>query len=318
MSIEPSVVGIGECSCGDPECRRASSSRDRGSFSFELIALAGLGLLFFSLLSFRVVQPQQLASLWFMPFLGVAAATIAMATPAGGGVVFFPTMVLLGVPPFQAVAFSVGAQAVGMGIFGTFNWIKRDRSAILSPVVFATVPIAAAATLLALFVFPVAEARPLQLTFSLFGIGLAAYIFIGLRAGLDRGTRRFRFSPFMVGALAAVGLLGGLSVGYIGVGVDALLFLVLTSLFRIDTHEATVTGIIARSCLSTGGKVESASSSGVVIVLTQLASYPPCPDSRRAPAASPVRCGVNQRAAVIRRPVLADWPGSSCADEIPR
>ena len=72
------------------------------------------------------------------------------------------------------------------------------------------------------------------------------------------------------------------------------------------------------SCLSTGGKVESASSSGVVIVLTQLASYPPCPDSRRAPAASPVRCGVNQRAAVIRRPVLADWPGSSCADEIPR
>lgn len=245
MSIEPSVVGIGECWCGDPECRRASSSRDRGSFSFELIALAGLGLLFFSLLSFRVVQPQQLASLWFMPFLGVAAATIAMATPAGGGVVFFPTMVLLGVPPFQAVAFSVGAQAVGMGIFGTFNWIKRDRSAILSPVVFATVPIAAAATLLALFVFPVAEARPLQLTFSLFGIGLAAYIFIGLRAGLDRGTRRFRFSPFMVGALAAVGLLGGLSVGYIGVGVDALLFLVLTSLFRIDTHEATVTGIIA-------------------------------------------------------------------------
>ena len=147
---------------------------------------------------------------------------------------------LLGVEEEPAIA-----QAVGMGIFGTFNWIKRDRSAILSPVVFATVPIAAAATLLALFVFPVAEARPLQLTFSFFGIGLAAYIFIGLRAGLDRGTRRFRFSPFMVGALAAVGLLGGLSVGYIGVGVDALLFLVLTSLFRIDTHEATVTGIIA-------------------------------------------------------------------------
>ncbi len=31
-------------------------------------------------------------------------------------------------------------------------------------------------------------------------------------------------------------------------------------------------------------------------------------DSRRAPAASPVRCGVNQRAA-------EDWPGSSCADD---
>ena len=87
---------------------------------------------------------------------------------------------------------------------------------------------------------------------------------------------------------------------------------------RFASVHGVMQNLFRRSCLSTGGKVESASSTGVVIVLTQLASYPPCPDSRRAPAASPVRCGVNQRAAVIRRPVLADWPGSSCADEIPR
>ena len=197
------------------------------------------------LLSRQVVTPAELYRAWFMPFLGIAAATIAMSTPAGGGVVFFPTMVLLGVPPFQAVAFSVGAQSVGMGLFGTFNWMKRDRSAILFPAVFATVAIGGAATLLALLVFPVAEAKPLQLTFSFFGLGLAAYIFYSLRRGLDQETLRFHWSVWMLAAIAAVGIAGGLFVGYIGVGIDALLFLILTARFKIDSHEATVTSIVA-------------------------------------------------------------------------
>ena len=33
-------------------------------------------------------------------------------------------------------------------------------------------------------------------------------------------------------------------VGYVGMGIDALLFFALTSLFRIDSHEATVTSIV--------------------------------------------------------------------------
>lgn len=234
-----------ECWCGDPDCQRVPEQDRAGAFRFELVALVGLALLFYLLLSRQVVEPAELRSAWFMPLLGVAAATIAMSTPAGGGVVFFPTMVLLGVPPFQAVAFSVGAQSVGMGLFGTFNWMKRDRRAILFPAVFVTVAIGAAATLVALLVFPVAQAKPLQLTFSIFGLGLAVYIFYSLRHGLDREARRFHWSAWMLAALAVVGLLGGLFVGYIGVGIDALLFLVLTARFRIDSHEATVTSIVA-------------------------------------------------------------------------
>jgi len=172
------------------------------------------------------------------------AATIAMSTPAGGGVVFFPTMVLLGVPPFEAVAFSVGAQFVGMGIFGTFNWMKRDKSAINFSVVIPTVIIGSAVSLLALFVFPIAEAEPLQLTFSFFGVGVATYVLYSLRIGLDKQNNHFQWSKWMVMALVFVGLIGGLLVGYIGVGIDALLFLILTSRFKIDVHQATVTSII--------------------------------------------------------------------------
>jgi uncharacterized membrane protein YfcA len=233
-----------KCWCGDPDCCRVAEPERAGAFRFELWALAVLGALFLVLLSGGFVEPQELYAAWFMPFLGIAAATIAMSTPAGGGVVFFPTMVLLGVPPFQAVAFSVGAQSVGMGIFGTFNWVKRDRSAILFPAVVATVLIGSAATLLALLVFPVAEAEPLQLTFSFFGVGLATYIFYSLRHGLDKETRRFQWSVWTLVAVTIVGLIGGLFVGYIGAGIDALLFFVLTSRFKVDSHQATVTSIV--------------------------------------------------------------------------
>lgn len=208
------------------------------------MALAALGALFLVFLSGGIVKPQDLYAAWFMPFLGIAAATIAMSTPAGGGVVFFPTMVLLGIPPFEAVAFSVGAQSVGMGVFGTFNWMKRDRAAILFPVVIPTVIVGSAATLLALLVFPVAEAKPLQLIFSFFGVFLATYIFYGLRRGLDKEASQFQWSVWTLGAIAIVGLFGGLFVGYIGAGIDALLFFVLTSRFKIDSHQAAVTSIV--------------------------------------------------------------------------
>jgi uncharacterized membrane protein YfcA len=177
-----------KCWCDNPDCCRVVESDRAGVFRFELMALAVLTALFIILLFGGIVESQKLYTAWFMPFLGIAAATIAMSTPAGGGIVFFPTMVMLGVPPMEAVAFSVGAQSVGMGIFGTFNWVKRDRAAILFPVVIATVLIGSAVCLLALLVFPVAKAEPLQLTFSFFGVCLATYIFSLYSAASTRKT----------------------------------------------------------------------------------------------------------------------------------
>lgn len=233
-----------KCWCNDPECCREVKSDKKGVFRFELIALLALVILFIVFLSNGLVEANELYAAWYMPFLGVVAATIAMSTPAGGGIVFFPAMILLGVPPFEAVAFSVGAQAVGMGIFGTFNWVKRDRSAINFPVVIITVIIGSAVSLVALFIFPIAEAEPLQLTFSFFGIGLATYVFYSLQKGLAKQNSTFQWSIWMVVYITIVGLVGGLLVGYIGAGIDALLFFILTSRFKIDAHQATVTSIV--------------------------------------------------------------------------
>jgi uncharacterized membrane protein YfcA len=153
-------------------------------------------------------------------------------------------MVLLGVPPFEAVAFSVGAQSVGMGIFGTYNWVKKDKSAIIFPAVFAAVIIGGLASVLALLVFPISEAKPLQLIFSFFGVVLATYIFYSLRKGIVTQDNSFKWSIWMLIAIAIVGTIGGFFVGYIGVGIDALLFFVLTSRFKINAHKAIVTSIV--------------------------------------------------------------------------
>ncbi|NQY67781.1 MAG: sulfite exporter TauE/SafE family protein [Flavobacteriales bacterium] len=217
---------------------------NKSVFHFELVALVALLILFFSFLSNGWVDTNELQAAWFMPLLGIVAATIAMSTPAGGGVVFFPAMVLLGVPPIEAVAFSVGAQSVGMGIFGAFNWIKRDRSSINFYIVIPTAIIGSAVSLIALFIFPIVEAKLLQLTFSLFGVGLATYVLYNLRKDLDKQNNLFQWSKWMVLAVVVVGLIGGLLVGYIGVGIDAILFLILTSRFKMDVHQATVTSII--------------------------------------------------------------------------
>ena len=233
-----------KCWCGDRECRRGDQSDRKSSYLFELVALFGLGMLFTIFLLTNIVEPGELAAVWFMPFLGIIAATIAMSTPAGGGVVFFPTMVLLGVPAFEAVAFSIGAQSVGMGIFGTFNWVKKDRSAILVPAIVIAVLVGSVATLVSVFVFPIEEAKPLKLIFSFFGLALALHIFNSLRHGIDKDTRQFKLGPKVLTSLVVVGLIGGILVGYVGVGIDALLFLMLTYFFKIDSHEVTVTSIL--------------------------------------------------------------------------
>jgi uncharacterized membrane protein YfcA len=72
-----------------------------------------------------------------------------------------------------------------------------------------------------------------------------------LRHGLDKQANRFQWGVWALVAIALVGLIGGLFVGYIGAGIDALLFFVLTSRFKIDSHQATVTSIVTMGLTAT-------------------------------------------------------------------
>jgi len=222
--------------------------RDRvykpGFYLFETAVIGGTLLIGALLLSTNHMTLQGLASLWYMPILGIIAATIGMTTPAGGGVVFFPTLVLSGVPPVEAAAFSLGAQSFGMGLFGTWNWFKKDHTAIIVPVVVITVLSAWFGSLLGMFLFPIESAAPLRLIFSTFGAALAIYIIIMLVRGINKEVREFELNAASIFACVSVGLAGGLLVSYIGVGVDAIIFFVLTYFFKVFSRRATVTSIV--------------------------------------------------------------------------
>lgn len=71
-----------------------------------------------------------LASLWFLPGVGVIGAIIANASGTGGGVVFVPVFNALrdhgvmALDPLQVVAVSMGIQAFGMSL-GALRWTDR-------------------------------------------------------------------------------------------------------------------------------------------------------------------------------------------------
>jgi len=64
-----------QCWCDNPECCRIVQSDSAGVFHFELLALLALAALFIAFLSGGIVEPQDFYAAWFMPFLGIAAAT---------------------------------------------------------------------------------------------------------------------------------------------------------------------------------------------------------------------------------------------------
>ena len=223
---------------------RTRLSQSAATYRFELIALSGIALLIIAFLAQGRVSPAELASVWFMPFLGIVGATVAMSTPAGGGIVFFPTLVLLGVAPVNAVAFSVATQTFGMGIFGTYNWSRKAPEAILKPAVVLVALGGWVGVLLALFVFPLTSARAVRLLFSTFGLCLALYIVLSARNDLHINQTPFRLRGLMAPILFVSGVAGGMLTGYIGVGIDVLIFVVLTWLYHTHIQHATVTSIV--------------------------------------------------------------------------
>ena len=76
------------------------------------------------------VDADLLASLWFIPGVGVIGAMIANASGTGGGVVFVPVFNalrdhgVLALSPVQIVAVSMGIQAFGMSL-GGLRWTDR-------------------------------------------------------------------------------------------------------------------------------------------------------------------------------------------------
>eukprot|EP00640_Fibrocapsa_japonica_P006094 CAMPEP_0113943668 /NCGR_PEP_ID=MMETSP1339-20121228/26962_1 /TAXON_ID=94617 /ORGANISM="Fibrocapsa japonica" /LENGTH=125 /DNA_ID=CAMNT_0000948607 /DNA_START=30 /DNA_END=404 /DNA_ORIENTATION=- /assembly_acc=CAM_ASM_000762 len=68
-------------------------------------------LIFLVILPFIFYTPAEIASLWYVPIMGIVAAALPSGgAPIAGGIVFLPVLTINGLSASQAVAFSAATQ----------------------------------------------------------------------------------------------------------------------------------------------------------------------------------------------------------------
>eukprot|EP01125_Pyxidicula_operculata_P020759 TRINITY_DN7761_c0_g1_i1.p1 TRINITY_DN7761_c0_g1~~TRINITY_DN7761_c0_g1_i1.p1 ORF type:complete len:386 (+),score=42.77 TRINITY_DN7761_c0_g1_i1:311-1468(+) len=198
------------------------------------------------ILILTLVDTETRNKVWYMPVLGIFGATIAMATPAGGGVFYFPALTALKYSPASAIAFNYAAQTTGMGLFGTFNWLRKSRSNVILWLNAWVIFWGWLGTLISVFGVPISDDLVLRIIFAVFSLLLAIYVIVGLKRGTlksQQGEVDPRSVKHLLG-LAFAGLLGGVLMGWISVGIDITIFFALTAFWSVDSRRATVTSII--------------------------------------------------------------------------
>jgi len=94
--------------------------------------LYALLILFLFSLNFIFTGADRMGEIYFMPFLGMCAASLANAVPVGGGIVFVPALTFFNIAgTFNAVSFTTATQTFGNGVFGFGNWLKKDPSVFI-------------------------------------------------------------------------------------------------------------------------------------------------------------------------------------------
>eukprot|EP01098_Paradermamoeba_levis_P014245 TRINITY_DN6738_c0_g1_i1.p2 TRINITY_DN6738_c0_g1~~TRINITY_DN6738_c0_g1_i1.p2 ORF type:complete len:345 (-),score=98.30 TRINITY_DN6738_c0_g1_i1:469-1503(-) len=203
------------------------------------------GLLVVIILILTLLTGEEITKAWPMPFLGIIAATIAMATPAGGGIVYFPVLTLFNINTEEAIAFSLASQFIGSGVFGTVNWMRKSWSSIILWICCVLTIFGWAGAVISSLYFGTSKKFTPRLTFSVFSLFLALYIIYGLKKGeliQQQGEVPKTWLSFAV--MAVMGFVGGLLVGYISVGIDTLFFFVVCSVYHMDSRLATVNSIL--------------------------------------------------------------------------
>ncbi|MBF0202430.1 MAG: sulfite exporter TauE/SafE family protein [Desulfamplus sp.] len=210
-------------------------------------ALAWLALL-------PVFHESFFSSLYYMPFLGALAATIANITPAAAGIVYFPILTHLDMAPATVTQFSLMIQAYGMGL-GTFRWFIFNRNLFI----FNIIPVSIAGGLLgevvSMVLLPIKNPELLTLVFNFIAFLFTQIIFFSLLKNHTYPSRRVDMDRINFLVLFSCAFVGGLLCGWIGFGIDTIFYFTLTIFFRINPASAIVTSISLMAAMSVSGIV---------------------------------------------------------------
>eukprot|EP01090_Pellita_catalonica_P008468 TRINITY_DN1931_c0_g1_i1.p1 TRINITY_DN1931_c0_g1~~TRINITY_DN1931_c0_g1_i1.p1 ORF type:complete len:355 (+),score=30.40 TRINITY_DN1931_c0_g1_i1:890-1954(+) len=230
---------------------RFKSERERKNWRIGLV----LDAVFFSVvlvIMFITIPVGDILAAWFMPLIGIGSATIAMSTPAGGGILWFPALTLIGtLTTRETVALSISIQLFSMGIFGTCQWMQKDVNAFLWSILTLAWIGSCVGSSLALLVLEINTAAIIRIIFSAVGVILAGYMIYTLAAKQSDVKRSIDMTAGRAVLLFGVGILGGFLVGYIGFGVDIVIYVAMVGWFKIDSQIATINSIalMGWSCL---------------------------------------------------------------------
>ena len=207
-----------------------------------------LGLL--TILPFLLFPIDVLKKSWITSLLGLIACCLPSGgAPIAGGILFMPCLQMLGLSPKQAVAFCSATQMFGCGVFTPLNWYSKDQGIFIR----STVPVSLVSGLfglyLALFHFPLAE-HQVGIFFACFCVFLALTVIYGLFHDLTTQNEPVKFEKittlngFKTYALyISASILGGMVSGWIGIGIEKIYFLLVTSYHKAEIRRATITAI---------------------------------------------------------------------------
>jgi len=191
---------------------------------------------------------------WPISVTMVLGSFIAGATSEGGGAVAFPVFTkLFNIEPQDAKVFSFFIQSLGMTMAGLFIYLKKIP--VLWNVIFAALSAGIAGLVLGELFLVIPNPYP-KLLFT-FIAGIFACFLIYNRWGIpDNPVKSFSFNRANnLIIILITGFLGGLVASVIGVGIDMLVFIVLTLLYGIDEKISTPTTVVLMGLLSVAGFV---------------------------------------------------------------
>lgn len=189
---------------------------------------------------------------FYMPFLGIIAATVANTTPAAAGIVYFPVLTRLDVLPVTAVQFSLLIQAYGMGL-GTFKWYLVNKKLFITNVLPVCIGGGVIGVVLSIVVFPIQNPELLTLVFNFAALLLTQVIFFSILLKRSYPRLTVKMTPRAITVLAVFSVIGGLVSGWIGFGIDTMFYFILTVIFRINPAAAIVTSISLMAVVSVAG-----------------------------------------------------------------
>lgn len=190
--------------------------------------------------------------LFYMPFVGVIAATVANITPAAAGIVYFPILTHLSISPVTAAQFNLIIQAYGMGL-GTFRWFLINRKLFIFNVIPICIVGGIIGEIFSIVLFPIKNPEWLTLFFNLIAFLFTQIIFFSLLRKTQYPNMSIGLTPLNIPVFLFFSFLGGLVSGWIGFGIDTIFYFILTVLFKVNPAVSIVTSISLMAVMSIVG-----------------------------------------------------------------